>query len=195
MDKIIEKIKSKKGISVIFLSMFMGFLFVFLMFVLDIGMKYAYRTELQQIADSMSLGGALQGGESYRNSIVGAKINVVLNEGAATSKANSLLQSNLNRSDNRELINVTSNYNFKEKVSRSLSNSLYTAGVFHVELDGEVPRLIGSGVSKLKVSSTTSLSVNGSSTAVNKSKIEIQNNETIIVYNANNEKIFEKTID
>lgn len=193
IDLIKNKIKSKSGITAIWMCMFFAFMIALLIFIIEGGKGYLNKTELQQIADSVSLGGARYGVRVHRNPYEGAKINIFLEEGKTISKANELFRANTQNFDNKNLKNVKINYNFEGKISSDLRNTLFRAGILHVEITAEVPRIFGKGTTKVAASSTTKLNPEG--VDMNKSDVRIVNEKTIQVFDSNGSKIFEKTVE
>lgn len=192
LKKIKKKIRSNKGITGILLCAFSAFMIALLVFVLDGGRGYAYKMELQQIADAMSLGGARYGVRTYQNIYDGAKVDMVITEGKAKSKASELLSKNLNHPDNIQLTNISANYNFEGKIDSQLKETLYNSGVFHVELTAKYPRLIGGGYQTVQVSSTNKLTPTKGN--VNANDVRVIDGNVIQIYDSKGKKIFEKAV-
>lgn len=159
-----KKIKDKSGITAILLCLLMVFIIALISYILDGGRAYCYKTQLQSIADSMSVAGAQYGCVSNTNDFSNAKLNLYIDEGKAEKKAKELYGLNMK---NSELKNVKVEYNLAGKgaiYTKWLSN----AGIFHVKITAQLTGLWASKTSTIIVTATTKLTTDDAGTNITK---------------------------
>ena len=175
----VEKIKSKKGISTFWVLMFMPFVIAMLMVIIDSGRGMVYRMSLQAAADAMTTSAINSSTEISQNSYQGAKLNAKINKANALSTAKDLLSRNINPESG--IANVKAFYNFEGcgGVSSEDVKTLYEGGVFNVNLTGTYRGLLSFTDIKVSVSSTSRIATKGNSTNAN--TVSIEDNKNIIV--------------
>lgn len=193
-----NKIKDKKGAVTILFCVLIGVFLAFLMIIIDMGRAFAYKEELQQIADAMSLAGVNVSSDMDKNDFAGAKYNIKINKSTATSKASEIMKSNINQQDNKEIYDISAMYNFQGQVSTNTQNLLYDNGVFNVRLTGKIKKMFFGGDINIKVTSTSRVKAVGENKDnANETKVKILNDskgDTIQVRDRNNSIIFEKSV-
>lgn len=193
-----NKIKSKKGAVAVLFCMLVPVFLIFLMIIIDMGRAYAYKNELQQIADSMSTAAINVSSTMDKNNFSGSKYNIKINKNTAIVKANEMLKSNINQKDNTDIYNIKAMYNFDGELSATTQNMLYDSGVFNVRLTGRINKSFFGGYIDIKVSSTGKVKATGSNkNNAHETNVKINNSslgDTIQIRDRNGSLIFNKLV-
>jgi hypothetical protein len=137
---IAEKLKEKRGSTMIF-GYFIVVLALFLtILVIDIGNAYVTKVQLTNIGDAMALAGGNYGGHGYYNTE--GKPRAIVKPDLATQKADTIFKENIKNMPNT--VSVTKTYNPPE--NGLTTTELYFKGEFTVHLKGKVRTFLAGGM-------------------------------------------------
>lgn len=123
----LDKIRNKRGSTLILTYIIIVFALVFSFIIVDIGYAYVTKIQMENITDAMAIAGGSYGKYAYYNIIDGTK-RAVIDPQKANSKANEIFNANMRYVNNR--VTLTKQYN--------PTISSYYAGDFIVRMNGKV---------------------------------------------------------
>lgn len=135
MKNIFRPVKNKKGEVLVLSMLVITIALLFTVLLVDFGMAFAAKAQMQAITDAMTIGGASYGNEAYRTLSSGKKVAIV-NEKKAKPKAQDILKANLKYVPDRvSVASTTINPSGKKINGKAMTtNEQYYSGNFTVRL-------------------------------------------------------------